>query len=69
MRSRKGESPVLPTSEAPFVASVTQTSLALSEALAITDAEPSVATTTQALIFEKLIKTPDSEEEEIPLGS
>jgi len=68
-RSRKGESPVVPTSEAPFVASVTQTSLALSEALAITDAEPSVATTTQALIFEKLIKTPDSEEEEIPLGS
>src|SRR5438477_8477528 len=52
-RSRK-ESPVVPTSEAPFVASVTQTSLALSEALAMTDAEPSVTATTQALIFEQL---------------
>jgi predicted PolB exonuclease-like 3'-5' exonuclease len=67
-RVKKGESPVLPTSEAPFVASVTQTSLALSEALAITDEEPSVAAaTTQALIFEKLIKT-EEPEEEIPSG-
>ena len=67
-RTKKGESPVLPTSEAPFVASVTQTSLALSEALALTGPEPEVAAaTTQALVFEKLIKT-EEPEEEIPSG-
>jgi len=68
-RPRK-EAAVLPTSEAPFVASVTQTSLELSAVLASGEPEaPAAAATTQALIFEKLIKTPDSEEEEIPLGS
>jgi hypothetical protein len=67
-RTKKGELPVLPTSEAPFVASVTQTSLALSEALALTGPEPEVAAaTTQALVFEKLIKT-EEPEEEIPSG-
>ena len=69
-RAKKGELPVVPTSEAPFVASVTQTSLELSAVLASTEPEPAAAAaTTQALIFEKLITSPKSEEEEIPLGS
>ncbi len=67
-RPRKEESPVVPTSEAPFVASVTQTSLALSAALDATDPQPAVATPHQALVFEKLIKPDEPEEEEIPSG-
>ena len=67
-RAKKGELPVVPTSEAPFVASVTQTSLELSAVLASTEPEPAAAAaTTQALIFEKLIKT-EEPEEEIPSG-
>ncbi|HEY6843728.1 MAG TPA: ribonuclease H-like domain-containing protein [Thermoanaerobaculia bacterium] len=66
-RGRK-DAPVLPTSEAPFVASVTQTSLALSAVLASAEPEePAAAATTQALVFEKLIKT-EEPEEEIPSG-
>lgn len=68
-RTRKEEAPAVPMSEAPFVASVTQTSLALSAALDLTEAEPAVSAATQAIVFEKLIKTADSEEEDIPLGS
>jgi hypothetical protein len=69
VRTRRGEAPVVPTSEAPFVASVTQTSLALSAALELTDhpEETVAAATTQALVFEKLIKT-EEPEEEIPSG-
>lgn len=69
-RERKEGAPIVPTSEAPFVASVTQTSLALSAALDLADPPPSVGTTHQAFVFEKLIK-PDEEpeEDEIPLGS
>ena len=67
-RLRKSEVVLVPTSEAPFVASVTQTSLELSAVLASTDPEPpAAAATTQALIFEKLIKT-EEPEEEIPSG-
>ncbi len=68
LRGRKEESPVVPTSEAPFVASVTQTSLALSAALDVTEAESVVAGTHQAIVFEKLIK-PEEPEEEIPSGA
>ncbi len=68
-RGRKEEAPVVvPTSEAPFVASVTQTSLALSAALDAGEPEPVVAGTHQAIVFEKLIK-PDEPEEEIPSGA
>ncbi len=66
IRARKEESPLVPTSEAPFVQAVTQTSLALTASL---EAEPadSVAGTHQAIVFEKLIK-PEEPEEEIPSG-
>jgi hypothetical protein len=68
-RGRKEEAPVVvPTSEAPFVASVTQTSLALSAALDAGEPEPLVAGTHQAIVFEKLIK-PEEPEEEIPSGA
>ncbi len=65
-KARKEESPLVPTSEAPFVQAVTQTSLALTAAL---DAEPAGVTpgTHQALVFEKLLK-PEDPEEEIPSG-
>jgi len=65
-KARKEESPLVPTSEAPFVQAVTQTSLALTAAL---DAEPAgvAAGTHQALVFEKLLK-PEDPEEEIPSG-
>jgi 3'-5' exonuclease len=67
-RGRKEEvAVVVPTSEAPFVASVTQTSLALTAALDMNPPEPEVAANTQALVFEKLIKT-EEPEEEIPSG-
>ena len=68
-RTRKPEPVMVPTSEAPFVASVTQTSLALSAALEGTghDQETVAAAATQALVFEKLIKT-EEPEEEIPSG-
>jgi len=65
-RGRRAE-PVLPTSEAPFVASVTQTSLELAAVLEGADPErDAVAGTHQALVFEKLIKS-EEEEDEIPL--
>lgn len=66
-RGRKEET-VLPTSEAPFVQSVTQTSLELSAALEATTPDPEVGGSHQAIVFEKLIK-PDEPEDEIPLGS
>ena len=46
---------------------MTQTSLALSAALDVTEPEPVAAATTQALVFEKLIKS-EEPEEEIPSG-
>jgi predicted PolB exonuclease-like 3'-5' exonuclease len=66
-RSRKEESPLVPTSEAPFVEAVTQTSLALTAALD-DEAASVVAGTHQALVFEKLLK-PEDPEEEIPSGA
>jgi hypothetical protein len=64
-RGKKEESPVVPTSEAPFVQAVTQTSLALSASLDIVDQEPVVAAAHQAMVFEKLV-APEEPEEEIP---
>jgi 3'-5' exonuclease len=66
-RTHKEESPLVPTSEAPFVQAVTQTSLALTAALD-DEAAGVVAGTHQALVFEKLLK-PEDPEEDIPLGS
>jgi 3'-5' exonuclease len=66
-RPRKEEAVVVPSSEAPFVQSVTQTSLALTASLEIPEPEPMVGTH-QALVLEKLI-TPDEPEEEIPSGA
>ncbi|HEY8133409.1 MAG TPA: ribonuclease H-like domain-containing protein [Thermoanaerobaculia bacterium] len=65
-KARKEESPLVPTSEAPFVQAVTQTSLALTAAL---DVEPAGVApgTHQAIVFEKLLK-PEDPEEEIPSG-
>lgn len=65
-KARKEESPLVPTSEAPFVQAVTQTSLALTASL---EAEPAdvVAGAHQAIVFEKLLK-PEEPEEEIPSG-
>ena len=57
-----------PGSQPTFMESVTQTSLALLPALeAPPVTEPVVAASTQAMVFEKLIK-PEDEEEEIPLS-
>ena len=66
-RPKKEESPLVPTSEAPFVAAVTQTSLALTASLE-NDPPDVVAGTHQAIVFEKLIKPDDADEEEIPSG-
>jgi predicted PolB exonuclease-like 3'-5' exonuclease len=63
LRARK-EEVTLPTSESPFVQSVTQTSLELSASLGI--AEQAVSGSHQALVFEKLLK-PEEPEDEIPL--
>jgi DNA polymerase III epsilon subunit-like protein len=54
---------LMPPSEPTFMESVTQTSLALVPAL---DAMAPAPPATQAMVFEKLIK-PENEEEEIPL--
>jgi hypothetical protein len=67
LRPRKEETPVVPTSESPFVQAVTQTSLALTASLEVGEEAPVVAAH-QALVFEKLM-TPDEPEEEIPVGS
>ncbi|PYQ52146.1 MAG: 3'-5' exonuclease [Acidobacteria bacterium] len=64
LRGKKEESPLVPTSEAQFVEAVTQTSLALTASLDVSEPEP-VAGAHQAMVFEKLI-TPDEPEEEIP---
>jgi len=64
LRGKKEESPLVPTSEAQFVQAVTQTSLALTASLDVSEPEP-VAGAHQAMVFEKLI-TPDEPEEEIP---
>jgi predicted PolB exonuclease-like 3'-5' exonuclease len=66
-RGRKAETAV-PTSEAPFVQAVTQSSLELTASLEVSEAEPAVAGSHQAIVFEKLLK-PEEPEEEIPLGS
>jgi predicted PolB exonuclease-like 3'-5' exonuclease len=67
-RRSKEALPTVPTSEAPFVASVTQTSLALTAALDLGEPEAVVAGTHQAIVFEKLMK-PEDPEEEIPSGA
>ena len=64
LKGRKEEA-VLPTSEAPFVQAVTQTSLALTASLDMQESSPLVGAAHQAMVFEKLI-TPDEPEEEIP---
>ena len=66
-RPKKEESPLVPTSESSFVQAVTQTSLALTASL---ENEPAdvVGGTHQAIVFEKLIKPDDADEEEIPSG-
>jgi 3'-5' exonuclease len=66
-RAHKEEPPIVPTSEAAFVEAVTQTSLALTASLDAAN-DPVVAGTHQAMVFEKLIKS-DEPEDEIPLGS
>jgi 3'-5' exonuclease len=61
---------IAPSSEASFIESVTQTSLALTSALEQTDAAEIDSVVTgrhQAVVFEKLVQTPDGEEE-IPVG-
>jgi predicted PolB exonuclease-like 3'-5' exonuclease len=68
LRGKKEEAPMMPTSEAPFVASVTQSSLALSAALDESEPLPAVAGSHQALVFEKLMKA-EEPEEEIPSGA
>lgn len=68
LRGKKEELPMVPTSEAPFVASVTQTSLALTAALDLGETSPVVAGSHQALVFEKLMKS-EEPEEEIPSGA
>jgi len=65
-RGRREET-VLPTSEAPFVQSVTQTSLELAASLEVSEAQPPVAGSHQAIVFEKLIKTEQPDDDEIPL--
>ncbi len=65
LRPKKEEPAVLPTSEAPFVQAVTQTSLALTASLDISDQSPVVSATHQAMVFEKLM-APEEPEEEIP---
>jgi hypothetical protein len=65
LRPRKEEPAVVPTSEAPFVQAVTQTSLALTASLDINDASPVVGAAHQAMVFEKLM-APEEPEEEIP---
>jgi DNA polymerase elongation subunit (family B) len=65
LRPKKEEPAVLPTSEAPFVQAVTQTSLALTASLDISDAAPVVGGSHQAMVFEKLM-APEEPEEEIP---
>jgi len=59
------DAPTVPSSEATFVEAVTQTSLALTAQLDVVD-EP-LASTHQAIVFEKLIKA-EEPEEEIPSG-
>jgi predicted PolB exonuclease-like 3'-5' exonuclease len=68
LRPRKEETPVIPTSESPFVQAVTQTSLELTASLEVGEEAPVVVAAHQALVFEKLM-TPDEPEEEIPVGS
>lgn len=68
VRGKKEESPLVPTSEAQFVQSVTQTSLELTASLEAGDPTPLPGTPHQAMVFEKLI-TPDEPEEEIPSGA
>jgi 3'-5' exonuclease len=61
---------IAPTSEASFIESVTQTSLALTSALEQVDIADTDGVATgkhQAAVFEKLVQTPDGEEE-IPVG-
>jgi predicted PolB exonuclease-like 3'-5' exonuclease len=65
LRPRKEEPAVVPTSEAPFVQAVTQTSLALTASLDMSDASPVVVGAHQAMVFEKLM-APEEPEEEIP---
>lgn len=67
-RTKKEETPMVPTSEAPFVQAVTQTSLALSASLEKETVDVA-AGTHQAIVFEKLIKSDETDEDEIPLGS
>jgi len=67
--ARKAEAePIMPSSESSFIEAVTQTSLALTAAL---DAAPEpvqvVTGTHQAIVLEKLVQQPDTEEE-IPSG-
>jgi predicted PolB exonuclease-like 3'-5' exonuclease len=62
------EAPIVPSSEASFMESVTQTSLELIPALdAIPDEPAAVTTTTRAVVFEKLVPKPEAEED-IPTG-
>src|SRR5260370_42453953 len=63
LRPKKEEPAMLSSSEAPFVQAVTQTSLALTASLDMT--EPEVGATHQAVVFEKLM-APEGPEEEIP---
>ena len=64
-RKTTDDAPVLPSSEAPFVEAVTQTSLTLTAQLDVAETPP--ASTHQAIVFEKLIKA-EEPEEEIPSG-
>jgi hypothetical protein len=63
------DAPLVPSSEASFIESVTQTSLSLLPALEATPEAPAaVADTTRAMVFEKLVQRAESEED-IPTGT
>lgn len=69
-RPPETSSPLVPSSESSFIDSVTQSSITLCESLDSPEEEasaPIAASTAQAMVFEKLIK-PEDGEDEIPLS-
>ncbi len=70
LRTRKDPPALVPSNESAFMEAVAQTSLALTASLDLPDAEPATAAaaTHQAIVFEKLMKA-EQAEDEIELGS
>ena len=61
--------PLIPTSEASFIESVTQSSLDLVPALDAAPETPAAVTSlTRAIVLEKLVQKAEAEEEDIPTG-